>query len=299
MQPDWHWLWLALLSAFSLASADAATKAWLRDWSARELLLVRFTLVGLLMSPLLAGLPPLASLPSALWGLLLILVPLELAAMWLYMAAIRDHPLSLTLPYLALTPVLAMLGAWLLLGERIAPLGGLGIFLVVAGAWLLNLDQTRWRDWRGWVAPLAAMHRQRGARLMLGVAALYALTSTLGKQATQLLPAEVFAAFYFAVLGLVAALLVLAPRPRLAGSLVHRLVRRPWPALLVAGLLGVMVYTHFTAIQQVEVAYMMAVKRTSLVFGVLYGILLFREPGLATRLPAGLVMLLGIGCLAI
>jgi hypothetical protein len=48
------------------------------------------------------------------------------------------------------------------------------------------------------------------------------------------------------------------------------------------------------ALQQVEVAYMIAVKRTSLLFGILYGALLFREPGLRTRLPAGVLMLIGV-----
>jgi drug/metabolite transporter (DMT)-like permease len=39
---------------------------------------------------------------------------------------------------------------------------------------------------------------------------------------------------------------------------------------------------------------MIAVKRTSLLFGILYGVLLFGEPGLATRLPAGALMLAGV-----
>ena len=45
-----------------------------------------------------------------------------------------------------------------------------------------------------------------------------------------------------------------------------------------------MVITHFLALARVEVAYMIAVKRTSLVFGVLYGALLFGERRLAKSL---------------
>ena len=55
-----------------------------------------------------------------------------------------------------------------------------------------------------------------------------------------------------------------------------------------------MIYTHFLALQRVEVAYMIAVKRTSLLFGIIYGVLLFRETGLSTRLPAGLLMIAGV-----
>lgn len=39
-----EWPPIILLCAFSLASSDKATKVWLRDYSAWELALVRFTL---------------------------------------------------------------------------------------------------------------------------------------------------------------------------------------------------------------------------------------------------------------
>lgn len=273
------WLPLALLCAFSLASADAATKAWLQGFSAQELTVVRFGIAGLLMSPLLVGLPPLGSLPLALWGWLAVLVPLELLAMVLYMAAIRDHPLSLTLPYLALTPVFVIAIAWLVLGERVTAQGAAGILLAVAGTWLLNAEPAR----RGWLAPFRAILYARGSRLMLAVAAIYGLTSTLGKAAMRYLEPALFGPFYFALLGLAAILIFALPRPRVF----LKLARRPGPVLAVGVLMAVMAYTHFLAIRQVEVTYMIAVKRLSLVFGILYGALIFKEPHLRRRLPAG------------
>jgi drug/metabolite transporter (DMT)-like permease len=284
------WLPLALLSAFSLASVDAATKAWLQGFSARELTLVRLGMAGLLMSPLLADLPPVATLPGPFWLWLAALVPLELAAMVLYMRAIRDHPLSLTLPYLAFTPVFAMVVAWVLLGERVSPQGAAGILLVVAGAWLLNGNLAQRRDWRSWADPWRAILRESGSRLMLAVAAIYAVTSTLGKGAMAYMAPEDFGAFYFAVLGIGVLLLFGLPRPR---SLL-KIARRPLPVLVVGGLMAIMAYSHFLALEQVEVAYMIAVKRTSLLFGILYGALLFKEPGLVRHLPAGILMVAGV-----
>jgi uncharacterized membrane protein len=58
--------------------------------------------------------------------------------------------------------------------------------------------------------------------------------------------------------------------------------------------MALMVLTHFYAIAQVEVAYMIAVKRTSLLFGMLYGAWLFAETGLVKNLVAGMLMILGI-----
>ena len=74
-----------------------------------------------------------------------------------------------------------------------------------------------------------------------------------------------------------------------------KLARRPLPVLAVGALMALMAYTHFLAIAQVEVAYMIAVKRLSLLFGILYGTLVFQEPGLRRRLPAGALMVAGVG----
>lgn len=285
-----HWLPLSLICAFTLASADAATKAWLQGFSARELSVVRFGITGLLMAPLLLDLPPLGDLPSAFWWLLAALVPLELLAMLLYVAAIRDHPLSLTLPYLAFTPVFAMGIAWTLLGEQVSAQGAAGVLLVVIGAWLLNGDQARAGDWRSWAGPFRAILYEPGSRMMLAVAAIYALTSTLGKGAMRYMAPEHFGPFYFAVLGFTVILVFALPQP----AMFRKLASRPLAVLVVGALMGVMAYTHFLAIQQVEVAYMIAVKRTSLLFGILYGALLFKETGITRRLPAGGVMVAGV-----
>jgi len=284
------WISLSLLCAFSLASADAASKAWLQGFSARELVVVRFGIVGLLMTPLLAGMPPFYELPPAFWLWIAVLIPLELVAMLLYVAAIRDHPLSLTLPYLAFTPVFVIGVAWLLLGETVTLLGAAGVFLVVAGAWLLNSRHASLKDWRSWTRPFAAILTESGSRMMLGVAAIYAVTATLGKGAMRHMAPEYFGAFYFALLGLAVLMVIVLPRPRV----LLKLASRPAPVLIVGLLMAVMVYTHFLALQQIEVAYMIAVKRTSLLFGILYGALLFRESGLSARLPAGVLMLGGV-----
>jgi drug/metabolite transporter (DMT)-like permease len=109
-----------------------------------------------------------------------------------------------------------------------------------------------------------------------------------------------FGAFYFALLGLSTLVLFGLPKPRrllraLGASPSGELTRgRFAAALAVVGLNAVMVYTHFLALQRVEVAYMISVKRVSLLFGILYGALIFRESGLRTHLPAGAMMLAGV-----
>jgi drug/metabolite transporter (DMT)-like permease len=288
-----HWLPLALLCAFSLASADAATKLWLKGYSARELTLVRFTATGLLMLPLLLA-KPLPPLPMAFWQWIALLLPTEIIAMLLYMQAIRDHALSLTLPYLAFTPVFVTVTGWVVLGEQVSAIGFSGILLVVMGAWVLNLEPGNLKDWRQLHAPLRAIVRNQGSRLMLLAATLYGFTSVGGKGAMQYLPPEQFGPFYLAMVGGTTLALFSIQRP----TIIRVLWRRPAPTLLIGLLMGTMAITHFLALEQIETAYMIAVKRTSLLFGILYGAWLFKEKGLTLHIFAGCLMVAGVVLIA-
>lgn len=288
------WFPVALLCAFSLATADALTKCWLTDYDGRELVLVRFVAAGLVLLPL-ALLNPIPAVPPAFWGWIAVLIPLEWLAMWFYMTAIRDAPLHLTLPYLAFTPVLNVATGWLFLGETVSARGFAGILLVVAGAWLLNAVRgtTGWR--RAVLEPFRAIWRETGSRMMLAVAAIYSVTSVLGKAAMAYATPTSFGPFYFVVLGAATLLLFGVQRPRR----LRVLVRRPAAHLLIGLATATMVVTHFYALAQVEVAYFIAVKRTSLLFGILYGAWLFREARLRRNLAAGSLMVVGVGLILV
>jgi drug/metabolite transporter (DMT)-like permease len=289
-----HWLALSLVCAFCLASSDAAAKHWLRSAGARELVAIRLGLSGLLLTPwvLTFDLP---ELPPAFWGWLALIVPLEIVAMLLYMKAIRDYPLALTVPYLAFTPVLVVATGWVVLGERVDGNGLLGILLVVAGSWLLNFEHSDRLTLRTLLAPLRAIVVNPGSRLMLATAGIYAITSVGGKAAMQWMPPEQFGAFYFVVLGGVTLLLLGFTHPASLRVRRHGL----GPLLIVAGFMAVMVVTHFMALAQVEAAYMIAVKRTSLLFGMLYGAMLFGERHLGRHLIAGALMVAGVATIGL
>jgi len=283
------WLPLALLCALSLAAADTFTKRLLAGSSAAELVLVRFTLPGLLLLPVFIWQLP-AWPATGFWPWIAVALPLEILAMLLYVLAIRDSPLSLTLPYLAFTPVFTSLSGFLLLDEKVSPQGFAGIVLVVLGAYGLNLGQAILSKPGSWLQPLAAITRERGSRYMLGVALIYSLTSVLGKGAMQYMPGLAFGPFYFVMLGGLT-LLVFAVREPKA---LRILTRRAWAPWLVAVLMAVMVFTHFLALERVETAYMISVKRTSILFGILLGAMIFREAHLGRNLAAGGLMVAGV-----
>lgn len=282
------WVGLALLCALFLALADTASKKWLGHIPTASLTLIRSGLPGVLLLPALFWID-LAGLPAVFWAWVLAAMPLEILAMGLYTRAIQESPLSQTLPYMAFTPVFTILTGWALLGEGVSGAGLAGIVLVTIGAWGLNLDHADWRP-RTWLRPFRAMWVQRGPRLMLGVAAIYAVTAALGKGAVGYMEGAAFGALYFIVLTLCAfAYFGLRSPPAVAGALAAG--PRAW---VVAGLLACMVVTHFMALAQAGTAYMIAVKRTSVLFGILLGAWVFREARLALNLGAAVLMVAGV-----
>jgi drug/metabolite transporter (DMT)-like permease len=287
------WLALALTCALALALADTATKRFLAGYTAADLVMVRFGLTALLLLPLLVVDPP-PDPPAAFWVWMGAALPLEVLAEVLYVLAIRDSPLSLTLPYLAFTPVLVTISGYLLLGETVSAQGLAGIGLVVVGAYVLNLEHARPKSPRTWFEPLMAILRERGSRFMLGVAVIYGVTSVLGKGAMQHMSFASFGAYYFALVGTATLIAFALWQPNSLRTLV-----RPRPAhLLVAGLMGVMVLTHFMALALTETAYMIAVKRLSILFGIVLGALFFAERHLARNLFAGALMVGGVALIA-
>jgi uncharacterized membrane protein len=196
---------------------------------------------------------------------------------------------------MAFTPVLVIVTGWLVLGESVSSAGLFGILLVVIGSWLLNFEHKDRLTPATVLAPFKAILDNRGSRLMLLAAAIYAVTSVGGKAAMQWMPAEQFGAFYFAVLAVVVLLFTAVSKPTALrvgrfGAL---------PLLVVAGFMALMVVTHFMALAQVEAAYMIAVKRTSLLFGMLYGAMLFGERHLGRHLLAGGLMVAGVATITL
>jgi drug/metabolite transporter (DMT)-like permease len=280
------WVWLALGAALSLSLSDVLAKRALRTANPWLVAWVKFGGAAVLTAGFLVV------SPWPLWwpflGLLAVALPFEVLAIYLYHRAISMSPLSLTVPMLAFSPVFLIFVGWVLLGERTAPLGWLGVSLITLGAYILNL-----RPGLGILEPLRALWREPGARLMLAVAALYSVTASLGKMLVLLSSPTFFGAFYMLMVTLI--LSPIALRPGASGGLREI---RPLVAIGIALLYGAMVIFHFQAIELAPVAYMIAVKRTSLLFAVLWGGIFFREEVTAYRAAGAVIMVAGVALLS-
>jgi drug/metabolite transporter (DMT)-like permease len=278
------WLPLTIVSAFFLGTSDALTKKALAGHN--EYLVTWLKLLPslplFLLPLLLMKIPPVR---PEFYLCVALGLPLEALAIFLYTKALKLSPLNLTLPLLSLTPLLLLVIPSLLLGERITWCGGLGILLIAAGSYLLNLNRHNGAP----MAPLRALLSEKGSLCMIMVAAIYSITSTLGKKAIAASSPLFFAAVYLPLL-----VVVISPVALFMGKQELRLLRSN--GTIKASALPALCYslqalTHVYAINLTNVAYMIAVKRLSLLFGVLYGRWLFQEQG---GIAATSIMLAGV-----
>ncbi len=217
----------------------------------------------------------------------LILLSLELTATVLYMKGIKLSPLSLSIPFLSFTPVFIVLTGYIILGEKVSAPGFVGILFVIAGSYLINLPATK----QGLLGPFKAIFKEKGSFYLLQVALIYAITSVLGKKGMLLTDPVWFASFYFSLLGIAAGVLL-----KIWKKLSFlEFFKKDWKKVLVVGSIqALMCYAHMLALKLVETAYMIALKRTSILFAVLLGCLILKEGSFKLRFSAALCMLLGI-----
>lgn len=286
-KPVWcemTWFFLSLLTALAAASQDAWVKKWFSCFNAYEMFVF----------PLLYALPlttaalffiPVPPLDAVFFWSFIVSLPLNAVPFILYMKAIRTSPLSLTVPYLAFTPVFMIGTGLVFLGEIPDRWGIFGILAVCAGSYVLHLDIGR----HSVFAPFKAMFKEKGSGIMLLVAFIFSFSSVIGKVAIVHSSVMFFQMSFFAVLSVLLAVVF-----SLSGSIrLKRALDFPVRGAVAGLLLFVHILCHGFAISMTKAVYMISIKRLSVVFGVIYGGLFFNEENIPVRLAGTLIMFSG------
>lgn len=185
-------------------------------------------------------------------------IALQAAANGLFLTALSIAPLSRTVPFLSLTPVLSAAAAWALLGETPSGTALIGMGLVTLGAFGLALERTG-----------EGFRVEKGSLLTIGVAALWSAGGAVDKAALQHATPSAHAA-----LVTMGVLLVFALERSVRGG--PGALRLPRPArgrLLLAALFGsAALGLQLSAFEHALVSIVETVKRAvggaaSLVFG--------------------------------
>lgn len=278
------WVVIALMAGLGAATSDALLKKFFSGLTPYEMGLARL----LYAFPWMALIFAFVSWPETnltFWICVAIALPLEIAAFLIYMKALKVAPLSLSIPFLAFTPVFVILTGRIVLGEKISLWGCAGILLIVAGSYILNLSKLA----AGWARPFKAALEEPGSRYMILVSFIFSITSTIGKLAVVNSEPVFFGMMYSMLLTIVMALMWPFSN---AGS--WSFLARPAAGAILGLVVALTVICHMVAISRIEAAYMISIKRTSLLFSVLYGAFWFREERIRERIAGAALMLAGI-----
>lgn len=285
------WVLYSLLSAFSLSTADTLSKKGLERADEYTIAWIRllFSAPFFLLILLFVDIP---EIDTIFYLSILILLPLEIWSTILYIKAIKVSPLSLTIPFLSFTPLFLIITSFLILGETPSIPGVIGIILIAFGAYTLNIHTLKKPE--DLLEPIRAIVKERGSVYMILVAFIYSITSNLGKLAIIHSSPVFFGITYYLIL-------TIAFTPiALKMSLSELKLRENFLNYSFIGLfIALMVIFHVLAIILTDVAYMIAIKRTSLLFSVIYGRIIFKEKGFRERLLGSLMMVAGVVIISI
>ncbi|KAM3092772.1 EamA family transporter [Phormidesmis sp. 146-35] len=279
------WLAFAILTAFFESLKDVSSKYGLRKIDEYIVTWVSIVFSALFLIPLLL-LTKIPTLNAQFWIALLIGGSLNVISFTLYIKAIKASDLSLTVPIVTLTPLFLLVTSPLIVHESPSVADGIGVFMIVVGSYVLNLRERS----RGYFAPLRAILREKGSRLMLTVAFIWSITSNFDKVGV-VNSSPLFwstALYLFLAIGIFPIVLYKS----------RRHFDQILPNVKVLATIGLF---HALAIsfQMIAVTYtlvtqVIAIKRMSALISVLFGHFLLKESGLQERLVGAAIMVTGV-----
>ena len=278
------WLLYSLITALAVSARDVSVKIF-RQNSPLEIagMELFWSLPILILGFILVEVP---DIDRVFWINFVLSIPLNAAAYILYLYAIKMSPLSLTVPFLAFTPAFMIITGKVVLDEDISLWGGAGIMLIVVGSYVLNISSTM----GGISQPFRRFIDEKGAWIMLTVAFIFSFAAVIGKEA-MIHSSTLFFSFSFFIVFNVCILFVLLLTGKIQTSL---FIKEPTKGFWLGLLLSIHVACHGLAIAIANAAYMIALKRSSILFTVIVGITLLKEENPKWRGIGTALMFLGV-----
>ncbi len=217
-----------------------------------------------------------------------------LAAVLAY-RAIKISDVSLVAPLAAFNPVFTAILAFFFLGELVDFKGWVGIFLVVLGAYLLELPRIK----SGFLVPLKGLSMNRGVQYSIAAYFIWAVTPIFEKTAILHTSPQVppFASLIGMSMSIAIFAVLLSARSKVKNPL--RIARKFLLLFLLVGLLGgIGQASAFIAFSLTNLGFATAVFKLSMIFTVFLGWLFLKERNIKERLGGSVVMLSGVFLLA-
>jgi drug/metabolite transporter (DMT)-like permease len=301
------WIFLALLGAVANAAYFIIVKKYISSLDPRILTGIGFTVGGILLFAVSAflGFPDRG---PEFFPAVAITVFLNICGLSLIFKALSSSDLSLSVPMLSFTPVFLIGTSYVILHEAPSFFGFLGICIIVSGSYVLNISAGHEHV----LDPIRSMMRNRASWYMLLVAFLFAVSINFDKIA--LLNSDPFFGMALTVMSIGIAFLLISAYffmvrrnqnkdlplyPEIKEGLQEipaRAVPRKQFAIL-ALLIGLFVAIEAASINVAYtlqiVPYVIAIKRLSIIFMVLYGTIILSEGDITKRVMGATIMVAG------
>jgi uncharacterized membrane protein len=246
---------------------------------------------------------PLEALPTELWLCIAFSGVVHAVYVMALSTAYTVGDLSLVYPIVRSAPAFVPVAAILVLDERVSPMAGVGIAIVVACIGVLQLSSTRGKLEGGrsllWPQMLA---RSRWAFLTLASVVGYSLADKAGMQLfRQVYSMEgiLRAPTYFLLTNAIAYSLYWTWMWARGLPGVRRALRAEWKPALLAAVGGMLSYSLILHVFETEkVSTVVALRQSSVLVAVLVGWLWLGEAGGRLRLLASLVLFIGLAIVA-
>ena len=202
-----------------------------------------------------------------------------------YFLALRYGDISNTVPMLCFTPAFLLGSSYLMLNEFPGRLGLVGILFIVFGAYMLNRIN-------GLEVEKDRQKSLKGPLLMLAVAIIWSITANFDKMGVINSSPSFWLISIFGSLSILNFLtVVFKGKFRELLELIKRFYR-PVMALGLFGAVGLI--CQMIAVRYTIVPYIIAIKRTSTLFCVIWGRLIFKEKETGKRFFGAAIMFVGI-----
>lgn len=207
---------------------------------------------------------------------------LHFCAVGLYMFALRHSDLAVTLPMISFTPLFLLVTTPIMLGQWPSAQGGVGVIFIVAGAYLLNIGDRA----NGLFEPFRALVREQGARAMLLVAVVWSITANVDPIGIHLSNRPWW------LVAVVSTLTCMFGASCSAED--RRAVIRNGNGWTAGIFNGVSLLLYLYAITIGPLPYVLALKRLSILVGMLLGALFLGEQRWRERIFGATVMIMGV-----
>lgn len=203
--------------------------------------------------------------------------------------AIKIEDISLVSPIAAFNPAFTALIALIFLNETVTLKGWLGIALICAGAYLLEISKSK----EGIFKPLTHLFTNKGVQLSLVAYFLWAITPILQK--TAILHTHPQVPPYTSFIGMIGSVLLLTPAYFKSHSNGFKFTKKYLTLFLLLGILGgVGQLSAMIAFSSTNLGFATAVFKLSVIFTVILGWIFLREHNIKDRLLGSSVMLGGV-----